>query len=212
MLLFTALPVAILATMTRAVWLSFAMSILLFLRTTHCRRVRGVCVGLLLVGVAGLLATLASADLRTALGERLGEKSPVEFRMTIYQVGWEMFLEKPFWGWGQNQMPVAIAQRMSDYRPDTYCAHNSYLEILVEQGLVGFGLYAWMVVGLFLLGRRNNCLVDLPFRRIWPILLVVYILNASFVVINYQFVNALLFTIGGILAGRNRSQVDEFSR
>jgi hypothetical protein len=78
----------------------------------------------------------------------------------------------------------------------------------VEQGLIGFGFYAWMMVGLFRLSRRNNA-VHPAFRRVWPILLVVYLLNATFVVINYQFVNALLFTIGGILAGHNRSQIDE---
>ena len=208
LLLFAALPIAILATMTRAVWLSFVVSILLFLGITHCRRVRGVCLGLVLTGVAGLLVILASPDLRTALDERLQERSPVEFRAAIYQVGWEMFLEKPLLGWGQNQMPVAIAQRMSDYRPETYCAHNTYLEILVEQGLIGFVLYLWIVAGLFRLSWRKTAgsTVEPTFGRVWPILLLVYFLNASFVVINYQFVNALLFTTGGILAGQQRSE------
>jgi putative inorganic carbon (HCO3(-)) transporter len=211
LLLFSALPVAILATMTRAVWLSFVISILLLVGTTRCRRVRGVCLGLLMTGAAGLLLILASGELRTALDERLQERSPVEFRAAIYQVGWEMFLEKPLLGWGQNRMPAAIAQRMSDYRPETYCAHNSYLEILVEQGVVGFGLYLWMVTGLLRLGQRmTKAERDPVFGRVWPILLVVYFLNASFVVINYQFVNALLFTIGGILAGQGASPSDEY--
>ncbi len=32
----------------------------------------------------------------------------------------------------------------------------------------------------------------------------VYLFNASFVVMNYQFVNGLLFTLAGILAVQNR--------
>jgi hypothetical protein len=33
----------------------------------------------------------------------------------------------------------------------------------------------------------------------------VYLINASFVVMNYQFVNALLFSLAGILAAQNRT-------
>ena len=45
---------------------------------------------------------------------------------------------------------------------------------------------------------------DDGFRKIWPILLGVYLMNASFVVMNYQFVNGLLFTLAGMLAAQNR--------
>jgi hypothetical protein len=40
------------------------------------------------------------------------------------------------------------------------------------------------------------------FRKLWSLLLGVYLLNASAVVMNYQFVNALVFTIAGILAAQ----------
>jgi hypothetical protein len=36
-------------------------------------------------------------------------------------------------------------------------------------------------------------------------MLGVYLLNACFVVMNYQFVNGLLFTFAGILATQNRA-------
>ncbi|HEY1272917.1 MAG TPA: hypothetical protein VGF08_13065, partial [Terriglobales bacterium] len=82
----------------------------------------------------------------------------------------------------------------------------------VEQGAVGLGLYLWMVVGLFRLGGRHRHsggeAVDTMFfsslRRLWPLLLGVYLVNGCFVVMNYQFVNALLFTIAGILAAEKR--------
>jgi hypothetical protein len=49
--------------------------------------------------------------------------------------------------------------------------------------------------------------MDAQFRKLWPILLVVYLLNACFVVMNYQYVNALVFMIAGILAAQNRAPV-----
>jgi hypothetical protein len=38
----------------------------------------------------------------------------------------------------------------------------------------------------------------------WPILLAVYWVNAAMVVMSYQFVNGLLFTMAGMLAAQRR--------
>jgi O-antigen ligase len=210
-MILTALPVAVLATMTRAVWLSFAGSVLLLFFFSGSPRLRRACFCLICAGTFGVLAALSAPQSRALFHDRLQERSPVEFRMTIYEVSWEMIGEKPLFGWGQNQMPPQIARRMSDYRPETYCAHNSYLEILVEQGFVGLALYGWLAICLVRLEARRvhssefgDSLFDQHFRRLWPVLLSVYFVNAVFVVMNYQFVNALLFTIAGILSAQNQ--------
>jgi hypothetical protein len=66
-----------------------------------------------------------------------------------------------------------------------------------------------MAVDLFRLGRKRLNLSwagfpDQAFRSIWPLMLAVYFINATFVGMNYQFVNVLLFTIAGLLAAQNR--------
>ena len=38
----------------------------------------------------------------------------------------------------------------------------------------------------------------------WPVLLGVYFVNAFVVVMNYQFVNGLLFVLAGMLAAQQR--------
>jgi hypothetical protein len=63
------------------------------------------------------------------------------------------------------------------------------------------------MVRFFRLGKRadfglSGGFLGGGFRRIWPVLLMVYLLNASAVVMNYQFVNGLLFTIAGILSAQ----------
>jgi hypothetical protein len=68
------------------------------------------------------------------------------------------------------------------------------------------------VVDLFKLGRRlrpiataDSSFLDQEFRStLWPLLLGVYLLNASFVVMNYQFVNGFLFTLAGLLVAQDR--------
>ncbi len=77
---------------------------------------------------------------------------------------------------------------------------------------MGLLLYLWIVVDLFKLGRNRNrpssptdsSFLDREFRALWPLLLGVYLLNGSFVVMNYQFVNGFLFTVAGLLVAQNR--------
>ena len=51
---------------------------------------------------------------------------------------------------------------------------------------------------------EESTFLDDQFRSVWPLLVAVYLFNGCFVVMNYQFVNGLLFTIAGMLAAQNR--------
>jgi O-antigen ligase len=210
LLFLVALPLAIVATKTRAVWLSFALSVLWLLFFSPSRRLRRACLCLVLAGAVGLAAVGTFADRNTSLSDRLEERGPVMFRMAVYEAGWEMFLKKPLAGWGAADMQAELSKRISDFHQEQFFFHNTYLEIVVQYGLVGLSLYLWMVIDLFKVGRRRrgSCteggFLDEQFRALWPLLLGVYLLNASFVVMNYQFVNGFLFTLAGLLAAQNR--------
>jgi len=216
LLFLVALPLAIVATKTRAVWLSFALSILGLLFFSPSRRLRRACLGLVLAGSMGLAAVVAFADRNASLNDRLEERGPVIFRMAIYQAGWEMFLKKPLAGWGAADMQTELSKRISDFHQEQFFFHNTYLEIVVQYGLVGLLLYLWIVVDLFKLGRSRNRpssrvdsgFLDQQFRALWPLLLGVYLLNGAFVVMNYQFVNGFLFTMAGLLVAQNRRNAE----
>src|SRR5258708_4809232 len=206
-LLLSALPIAILATMTRAVWLSFAGS-MAWLGLSQRGILRKASIALIALAGLGLLFTLATPQSESTLLDRAEEQSPIDFRMAVYHTAWEMAVEKPIFGWGVNQMPPEIARRVEGYSAVAYAAHNSFLEILVENGLVGLALYLSIAVGLFRLAWRNDgdptwsrTLAGEEFRHLWPVLVFVYWFNACFVVMNYQFVNSLFFTLAGALAG-----------
>jgi O-antigen ligase len=121
-----------------------------------------------------------------------------------------MFLDRPITGWGFHQMPAELPKYVSEFHDNVLYPHNTYLEILVENGLLGLSLYAWLMWELWRLGR-GNChaseaqgFLDSEFRRWWPILLAVYWVNAAVVVMSYQFVNGILFTVAGILSAQRR--------
>ena len=215
--LLASLPVAILATMTRAVWVSFAVSVGVLIFRSHNRRLRLICVAVVIVGVLGLLIALSFDDQRRALTDRLRESGPLDFRQAVYAGGWQMFLEKPFAGWGVNQMPGELVRHVSGYKEKgkELDPHNTYLELLVEHGIFGLALYGWLMWEIWRLGRgpvpraERHGLLNQQFHSMWPVLLGIYWVNAAVVVMNYQFVNGLLFAMAGMLAAQRRRAANE---
>lgn len=208
-LIFATAPLALLATRTRAVWLSAAVSVVLvafFARSSRVRRsALTLCVATL-IAFCGLLSCVADTG---TLCARLLDRSPVEFRLDMYRAGWQMFTVKPLVGWGSEaNIQPEMERRISSFHPERYLVHNTYLELAIERGSVGLALYAWLFLCLFRLSRTEYRTGEGPFlepefRRLWPIILVAYLLNASAVVMNYQFVNGYVFTLAGILSAEN---------
>ena len=218
--LLVSVPFAILATMTRAVWLSFAGTLLALLFIpgnrvsghgfSRTRALRLVCVGLVAVAGVGLTLAFEPSESSGALSERLEERGPVEYRAAVYAGGWDMFLEHPLTGWGFNQMPAELPRHVSGYKEKALYPHNTYLELLVEHGVSGLALYLWLMWEMWRLGRgsipprEEGGFLDREFHKLWPVLLAVYWVNAAMVVMSYQFVNGLLFTMAGMLAAQRR--------
>lgn len=209
-ILLLAVPVAILATMTRAVWLSFVVSMAVLIFRSQNLRLRRICLFVAVTGILGLLMVLSSGDQRRALSDRLQESGPLDFRHAVYAGSWQMFLEKPLTGWGVNQMPTELARHVSGYKEKELYPHNTYLELLIEHGVIGLAFYIWLMLELLKLGSglvpvaETEGFLNREFHAIWPILLGIYLVNASLVVMNYQFVNGLLFAMAGMLAGQRR--------
>jgi len=215
--LFLAAPLALLATRTRAVWLSAAISVSALALFGFDGRVRRTALALGALIALALGATAVFESNSRSLTQRLEDRSPVDFRVVMYRTGWQMFTERPVMGWnGGEHLQAEIASRVWDFHPEYYVFHNTYLELAVEHGVLGLGLYAWLMVRLFQLSRSAPNVVqdephfiDVPFRKLWPLILVVYLVNASAVVMNYQFVNGFLFTIAGVLSAQDLARRDE---
>ena len=208
-----AIPAAVLATKTRSVWISFAGAVVFLWVFSSNRRIRRACGSLALAGILVASATCLACLRDASFGERLEASSPVEFRFSMYRAGWEMFQQRPLLGWPEGSIQPELAKIVDGFHQEQFFFHNSYLEVAVKHGFVGLALYFWIFLDLFRVGRRTKHrepgdphFLDTKFRSLWPVLVVVYLLNASFVVMNYQFVNGLLFTLAGILAVQDRRE------
>jgi putative inorganic carbon (hco3(-)) transporter len=208
-LLWLVLPLAVLATMTRAVWISFAASTIVLGFRLIERRLQAACILLAVLGfLFGLAISLSNHSLKTALWDRTGERGPVAARMAVYDAGWAMFQERPFTGWPVGGMYAELARRMEGYHLRTFYVHNTYLALLVEFGVPGLALYGILFFNLFRLSRHGPPGESGPvasLRKVWPILLSVYLFNAFFVDMAYQFVIGLMFTVAGMLCASEES-------
>ena len=189
--------------MTRAVWISFAVSTIVLGFRLIERRLQAACILLVVAGLlVGLAIGFSDHSLKTALWDRTGERGPVAARLAVYDAGWAMFQERPFTGWPAGGMYAELARRMEGYHLRTFYVHNTYLALLVEFGVPGLAIYGVLFFNLFRLSRRGPPGESEPvasLRKVWPILLGVYLFNAFFVDMAYQFVIGLMFTVAGML-------------
>jgi O-antigen ligase len=90
---------------------------------------------------------------------RLGDLSP-GIRLDITKDSLRMFSHRPVWGWGLGTFPTVYPSYRSFYT-NLFVneAHNDYAQLLVETGLLGFGLMLWFLVRLYRYG--------LPTSRRW---------------------------------------------
>lgn len=202
-LLWLALPVAILATMTRAVWIAFALSaFVLGFRMIRRRLLAAIVLVVVASLLGGISLGVSNHSLQDALSDRTSERGPVEARMAVYEAGWAMFKEHPLTGWPAGQMYAELGRRMEGYHLRIFYVHNTYLALLVEFGVPGLAIYGILFFNLFRLTGRslaNESATVAALRKAWPILLSVYLINGCFVDMTYQFVIGLLFTVAGML-------------
>ncbi|MGA7905909.1 MAG: O-antigen ligase family protein [Candidatus Sulfotelmatobacter sp.] len=73
-----------------------------------------------------------------------------DIRAGIDRDGLRMFLKKPVLGWGLGAFPVVYPEFRSFYTNFfVNAAHNDYLQLLVEMGLLGFATMIWLLIVVY---------------------------------------------------------------
>jgi O-antigen ligase len=106
-------------------------------------------VGIALMLVSGWLVVSFTPDtLVERLGTTEGEVADGSFggRFKLWHAGLRVYVNRPFLGWGTASFKPAITPLLG---VRAQVAHNSFISVLVEQGLVGLLLYLTMFVLVF---------------------------------------------------------------
>lgn len=143
---------------SRGGMIAFVLEMVVFSALTlKQRRSAHVAYGSLAVCVL-ILAFLVFLGKGQVLG-RLGDLGP-GIRLNIDKDCVRMFAHRPLWGWGLGTFPTVYPSFRSFYTNlFVNAAHNDYAQLLVETGLIGFGLMLWFLFGLYKSG--------LPTSRRW---------------------------------------------
>lgn len=79
-----------------------------------------------------------------------------KYRLAIYSDSLHMWMQRPFLGFGWGTFPTVYPEFRSFYLSmRVNHAHNDYLELLVEMGVVGAVIAAWFLFGVIRQGFRK---------------------------------------------------------
>ena len=77
-------------------------------------------------------------------------------RLAFFKDGLQMFGRKPILGWGLGTFTTVYPHYRSFYTNlFVNAAHNDYLQVLVETGLIGFAAVVWLIVAVYRTGLHN---------------------------------------------------------
>jgi O-antigen ligase len=137
-----------------------------------------------------------------------------ELRPIMAVLAWHMFCDRPIFGCGYAQYGKEHLSYLSDRTTDVplerargFIAHNVVFSLLTETGLVGFGLFATLVVFWTRDAWRlwSNTSLPLSARQqglLMMIVLSVYFINGMFHDVSVQaMMNMTLFFMAGVTAG-----------
>jgi O-antigen ligase len=80
----------------------------------------------------------------------LFQDATVQYRLQIWKDGWKMLLDFPLFGTGLGTFAHIYPKYKTIFSQATVMhPENDFLQILLETGLVGFGVYVWFFVAFF---------------------------------------------------------------
>lgn len=162
----------------RGVWIATAAAVLFMGAYVSRKTLFGL---LVLLGIVG--GTLYSAN--DGFKQRLdtvwsGESRSNSDRQDLWRANVEMFGDHPWIGVGWNQNEGLVAsyyERLGITNSFTGHAHNTYLQIMANTGILGFGFYAFFILGFLLMTHRLWS--DVPKSHYWHRVVVLAALGSQ---------------------------------
>lgn len=138
---------------------------------------------LALAGIGAWVFMPASSWTRlSTIGSELSSGTLNE-RTLIWQIGWQVFGQAPFQGVGSEAFAgtaehslgrASYTDTEQDFSQGHLAAHNTFFSILVEEGVIGFALFAMLLLALVLSTSRLPA-ID---RVLWLCILATWAIGA----------------------------------
>lgn len=69
-------------------------------------------------------------------------------RLAMIEWGYEWFQDRPYFGYGINNFKTLLGQQNTSYGSEGVYAHNNYIELLVDVGIIGTLIYYYIYLSI----------------------------------------------------------------
>lgn len=166
---------------------------------------------LLMAGGTGLVLLVKTPILYDLIGNRLegmvatlvgnAEKADgsSEARALLITRGMQWFRERPLQGYGIDCYRVVLVKNHPTWPIDAY-AHNNYVELLVDTGLIGTVLYYWNYAEALRIGWKNRDSIHHTELLAMGILLALLVGEMALVSYYDKYVQVLVLTLAVLIS------------
>ena len=160
---------------------------------------KAIALVLILAGLCAVVWVVPAATWRrlATVGSEVSEGT-LNSRTVLWSGGWKAFGNVPMHGVGAGAYPESLFPLLGRPRNFTAVAHNSFLSVLVETGLIGFVLFGLTMVTLILSAARTGVVE----RRFWLTVMAAWSLGVSALTWEHRKPTWLVF---GLLAAHTSS-------
>ena len=200
---------------TRSVWIGIALALVLLAYLALRGRMRVAVLGLAVMSAVlfslTALDSVVSLERETSAAET---RDSTTMRASFTYVSWKMFLDRPIWGCGFGHFPRIKLFYLADRSVDLNLSgisdlthHNTFLSLLTETGVIGFVLYAGLLLSWGRDAWRLRNSITAPrwaayFADFTLAAMTVYVCQALFHELTYAPLdNSVMFFLGGIVVG-----------
>jgi len=141
-----------------------------------------IVVTLVLLVAAALQFVPATSWDRLATAPREFAHGTMTGRTIIWKAGWELFRAHPFFGIGANAFRVMVSRVLGEpirnddpLMPPAPPAHNTFLSVLVEEGVIGLAVFCGLL-GALVFSLRAMPAVR---RQLWIVCLAAWVVGVS---------------------------------
>lgn len=135
--------------------LSFLISLMVYftvlIREKMIRRTSIIFVGMALILFSLVSFSLAPSQVKRTLEKKIDPNFGDDLnvytsgRTLIWRFGFDLFIESPIYGHGQNSFVSLMEQRFGIRA----ASHNQYLEQMVEYGIIGLAIYIMILIKIY---------------------------------------------------------------
>ena len=122
-------------------------------------------------------------------------------RMAVWSVAWDAFLDRPFFGWGPENFPLAFFANFNPCFGAAPCggetwfdrAHSKPLDLLVDGGIVLFVAYVWLIFTAVTRAWKSSRVVGPLFLTFMAAYLVHNLVEFDVTIVSLAFVITLAY-------------------